>query len=163
MKILIVYVSMGGRTRKVAKKIANTLRSDSIDIEELKFHIKATKMLSIQEELIKGDLSGFSYDKKIEDLEPYDFIFLGTPTWGSQPAPVFYGFLEKVQNHVGKKFILFNTYRLISIKTFEKLEAKIESKGGKVVKKETFKGLFKIKMEKVENFSEEINQEFLNL
>ena len=163
MKVLIVYVSMGGRTRKVATEIANNLKCDSIDIEELRYHEKATKMLSVQEEFMNGDLSGFTYDKKIEDLEPYDLILIGTPTWGSQPVPVFYGYLEKVQNHIGKKFILFNTCRFISIRVFEKLGALIESKGGYVVKTQTFKGVFRIKIVKVDKFIEEINQEHLNL
>ena len=153
---------MGGRTRKVAIEIANNLKSDSIDIEELKYHEKATKMLSVQEQIMNGDLSGFTYDKKIEDLAPYDLIFIGTPTWGSRPVPVFYGYLEKAQNLAGKKFILFNTCRFISIRTFEKLEAEIESKGGEVVKSQTFKGVFRIKMVKVEKFIEEMNQESLN-
>ena len=150
---------MGGRTRKVAKQIANNLKCDSIHVEELKYYTKATKMLSVQEEIVNGDLSGFTYDKKIEDLEPYDLILIGTPTWGSQPVPVFYGYLEKVQNYVGKKFILFNTCRFISIRIFEKLGAIIESKGGDVVKTQTFKGFFRIKMRKVEKFIEEMNQE----
>jgi len=119
-------------------------------------------MLSVQEEIMKGDLSNFSYDKKIEDLELYDIIFFGTPTWGSQPVPVFYGYIEKVQNISGKRFILFNTYRMVAIKTLEKMEDKIESKSGNVVKKQTFKGLFRIRMSKVDNFINDINQELLN-
>ena len=153
---------MGGRTRKVAERIANSLNSDDVDIEELKYHERATKMLSVQEEIMKGDLSNFSYDKKIEDLELYDIIFFGTPTWGSQPTPVFYGYIEKVQNISGKRFILFNTYRMVAIKTLEKMEDKIESKSGNVVKKQTFKGLFRIRMSKVDNFINDINQELLN-
>ena len=141
---------MGGRTRKVAERIASSLGSEDVDIEELKYHERATKMLSVQEDILKGDLSNFSYDKKIEDLEPYDFIFFGTPTWGSQPVPVFFGYIEKVQNINGKKFIIFNTCRMVAIKTLERMESKIQSKGGKVIKKETFKGLFKIKASKVE-------------
>ena len=153
---------MGGRTRKVAERIANSLNSDNVDIEELKYHERATKMLSVQEEIMKGDLSNFSYDKKIEDLELYDIIFFGTPTWGSQPVPVFYGYIEKVQNISGKRFILFNTCRMVAIKTLEKMEDKIESKSGNVVKKQTFKGLFRIRMSKVDNFINDINQELLN-
>ena len=89
---------MGGRTRKVAEQLAKNLKCDSVDIEELKYHEKATKMLSVQEQIMNGDLSGFTYDKKIEDLAPYDLIFIGTPTWGSRPVPAFYGYLEKIQN-----------------------------------------------------------------
>jgi len=158
MKVLIVYLSMGGRTKKVAERIANNLNSDDVDIEELKYHEKATKMLSVQENIMKGDLSDFSYDKKIEDLESYDLIFFGTPTWGSQPVPVFYGYIEKVHNISGKKFIIFNTCRMIAIKTLEKMEEKIESKKGNVAIKRTFKGLFRIKISKVDSFIKEINQ-----
>jgi flavodoxin len=162
MKVLIVYLSMGGRTRKVAEDIANNLNSDNVDIEELKYHKRATKMLSVQEEIMKGDLLNFSYDEKIEDLKPYDIIFFGTPTWGSQPVPVFYGYIEKAQNVSGKKFIIFNTCRMVAIKTLEKMEEKIKSKNGIVVKKHTFKGPFRIKKSKVDRFTNEINQEFLN-
>ena len=153
---------MGGRTRKVAERIASKLNSDVVDIEELKYHERATKMLSVQEDIMKGDLSNFSYDKKIEDLEPYELIFFGTPTWGSQPVPVFYGYIEKTQNISGKRFIIFNTCRMVAIKTLEKMETTIKSKNGNVVKKHTFKGPFRIKMTKVDRFTNEINQEILN-
>ena len=153
---------MGGRTRKVAEKIASNLNSDDIDIAELKYREKATKMLSVQEEIMKGNLSNFSYDNKIEDLEPYDIIFFGTPTWGSQPVPVFYGYIEKTQNINGKKFIIFNTCRMVAINTLEKMEDKINSRNATVVKKQTFKGLFRIKMATVDSFIDEVNQEFLN-
>ena len=127
----------------MAERIASSLVSEEVDIEELKYYESAIKMLSVQEDILKGDLSNFSYDKKIEDLEPYDFIFFGSFS--------------------GKKFIIYNTCRMVAIKTLERMESKIQSKGGKVIKKETFKGLFKIKASKVDNFTQELNQELLKL
>ena len=41
------------------------------------------------------------------------------------------------------------------------MEAEIEEKEGTVVKKHTFKGFFKIKTSKVEEFVEELNQDLM--
>ncbi|MBY9014907.1 MAG: hypothetical protein KGD68_04375 [Candidatus Lokiarchaeota archaeon] len=88
-------------------------------------------------------------------------MFLGFPTHGSRPATVFNGYFEHAQNIDGKNYIVFNTCRMVPGKTLEIMQTEIEKKGGSVVNKRTFKGLFRIKMSKVEEFVEELNQELM--
>ncbi len=151
---------MGGRTKKVAEKIASDLKSSEVVIERIKYTKKLRNFFLEEDKIMKGDLSNFKYNDLILDFEPYDLIVLGTPTYGSLPAVIFNGYIEKVKNIKGKRLILFSTCRLISIKTFRVLEAEIEKRGGKVVKKQVFKGFFKIGIRKVEKFSDELNQDF---
>ena len=161
MKILILYFSMSGRTKKVAEKMASDLKSSEVVIERLKYTKKQRNLMFEEDKIKKGDLSNFKFNETILDLEPYDLIILGSPTYGSLPTVAFNGYIENVRNIKGKSLILFNTCRLISIKTFRVLEAEIGKKGGKVVKKQVFKGFFKIGMRRVEKFIDEINQDFL--
>ena len=162
MKILILYFSMGGRTKKVAEQIASELNSSEVVIERLKYTKKLRNYISEEDTIKKGDLSNFKYNELILDLEPYDLIILGTPTYGSLPAVIFNGYLEIVKKIKGKTFILFNTCRLISIKAFRVLEAEIEKKGGKVVNKQVFKGFFKIGLSKVKKFTNDLNHKYLS-
>ena len=161
MKILILYFSLGGRTKKVAESIAGGLNSSDVSIEQFKYTKKSRTYLSEQNEVMKGDFSNFKYNEKIKDLISYDLILFGSPTHGGRPATVFNGYFEYAQNVDGKNFIVFNTCRFSIGKTLEIMQAAIEQKGGSVVKKRAFKGFFKIKMSKVDKFVEELNREFL--
>ena len=161
MKVLILYFSLGGRTKKVAESIKRGLNSSSVIIEHFEYTKKKREFLSEQNEVMKGDLSGFKYNEDIKDLATYDLIILGFPTHGGRPATIFNGYFEHAQNVDGKNFIIFNTCRFSVGKTFEIMQAVLEQKGGSVVKKRAFKGFFKIKMPKVDKFVEELNQEFM--
>ena len=159
MKVLILYFSLSGRTKKVAETIARGLNSSEISIEQFEYTKNSKDYLSEQNEIMKGDLSNFIYNEKIKDLTSYDLVFLGFPTHWGRPATVFNGYFEYVQNVDGKKFIIFNTCRFLSGKTLTKMQIEIEKKGGSVIKKGTFKNFFKIKMAKVDKFVELLNQE----
>ncbi len=161
MKVLILYFSLGGRTKKVAESIERGLNFSDVRFENFDYIKKKRDFISEQNEVMKGDLSSFKYNEDIKDLGDYDLIFLGFPTHGGRPATVFNGYFEHAQNVDGKNFIIFNTCRFSIGKTFEIMQAVIEQKGGSVVKKRAFKGFFKIKMSKVEEFVKELNQEFM--
>jgi len=62
---------------------------------------------------MKGDLSNFIYNEKINDLATYDLEFFGFPTHGCRPATVFNGYFKNALNIEGKEFIIFNTCRKI--------------------------------------------------
>jgi len=161
MKILILFFSMSGRTKAVAKSIAEGLSSSQVSIEEFKYTKKLKAFLSEQQEIFKGDLSSFNYNETVNDLNPYDVVFFGTPTYGGLPAAIFNGYLEHAQNIQGKSFIVFCTCRFRSGNIFEIMQAEIEKKGGTVVNRRAFKGFFKIKMVKVKNFADELNKELI--
>lgn len=158
MKVLLVYFSLGGRTKKVAEKIVEGFNISDVSIESIKYTKKSRDLIREQDEIMKGNLLNFRYNEIIKDLGPYDLIFFGFPTHGGRPATVFNGYLKHAQNLGGKNFIVFNTCRMIPGKTLEIMQAEIEQKGGSVVNKRIFRGLFRIKMSKVEDFIKELNQ-----
>ena len=162
MRVLVVFFSMGGRTKLVAEKIAEGLKIPDIRIENLEYTKKWRELIPEQEEILQGDLSNFKYNEIINDLAPYDLVFYGFPTHGGRPATVFNGYLKHAQNLDGKNFVIFNTCRMIPGKTLDIMQAEIEQRGGSIVDKQVFKGLFRIKISKIEDFIKELNQNLVN-
>jgi flavodoxin len=161
MKVLVLYFSLGGRTKKVAEYIARGLKNSDVSIEPFEYTKKSRAYLSEQDKIMKGNLSNFKYNENVKDLLPYDLIFFGVPTHGGRPATLFNGYFTHAQNVGGKKFIVFSTCRFSSGKTLENMQAEIEEKGGSVINKRKFSGLFGIKMSKVIDFVDEVNQNFI--
>ncbi len=158
MKILIVFFSMSGRTRRVAQAIAAALRTAEVQIEEIKYNgTSATKLVKEQAVVMKGNLSHFTFKQEILDLAPYDRVFFGTPTYGGAPAPTFQGFLENCKNVTGKEWVLFATCRFMGGKNLSTMRGAIEQKGGKVVAQQMFKGFFKINLQKAQAFGQSLN------
>lgn len=152
---------MGGRTKKVAETIAAELKYSDVNIESLTYTKKLRDLIVEQEKIMNGDLSSFNYNEGIKDLGPYDFVFFGFPTHGGRPATIFNGYLEHVKKFDEKNFIIFCTCRYVPGKTLNIMQTEIEKKGGKVVNKQVFKGIFRIKTSKVKKFVEELNQELI--
>jgi len=161
MRILIIYFSMSGRTKKVVETIVEGLKGHEVQIERIEYPMKARNIISDQEKILNGDLSDFTYNKIIENLAPYDLIFFGNPVYGGRQPAIFDGYLTKAQNINGKKFVIFCTCRFLAGKTLELMQIEIEKKGGIVANKRIFKGFFRIKMTKAQNFAQELSQEFL--
>ncbi len=159
MKILIVFFSMGGRTRRVAQAIAAELRTAEVQVEEIKYNgTSATKLVKEQGGVMKGDLSHFTFKQEILDLAPYDRVFFGMPTYGGAPAPTFHGFLENCKNVQGKECVIFATCRFIGHRNLSLMQEAIEQKGGKVVAQQSFKGFFKINLQKAQAFGQSLNK-----
>lgn len=123
MKILILFFSLGGRTKKVAEDIVEGLNSRDVSIEKFEYSKKFRDYLSEQEEIMKGDLSSFIYNENINDLGPFDLVIFGSPTHGGRPATLFHGYFKHAQNIEGRKFVVFNTCRFSSGKTLDKMDA----------------------------------------
>ncbi|OLS14443.1 MAG: flavodoxin/nitric oxide synthase [Promethearchaeota archaeon CR_4] len=159
MKTLIIFFSMGGRTRQVAQTIATELHNDEVQIEELKYGgKKARSLVNEQDAVRRGDLSHFTFNPAILNLAPYDRILFGTPTYGGLPSPVFEGFLENCKNAAGKEWLLFGTCRLSQGRTFNRMREIIEQKGGRIITQQMFKGFFKINPNKVKAFGQSFNK-----
>ncbi|MBN1697959.1 MAG: hypothetical protein JW881_10635 [Spirochaetales bacterium] len=159
MKTLIVYFSLSGRTRRVAERIKAHITNTEADIGEYRYTESFRVYLSDLEAIRKGILTHFEYNRKFEDLSPYDVVMLGTPVHGAQYAPVFRHFFSNARNMNGKRFILFSTCRFIPGNALPDMQSEIEKKGGIVLKSRTFKGFFFIKTADVDAFIEEVNGE----
>jgi len=108
MKIGIVYYSRTGNTKQVAKTLEEKLKEkhaevDLIEIEHVKRpgFLTAGKAASNQQELpIKN--TDF-------DMQKYDVILAGSPTWAGKPSPFTTSFMNKAENMKGKKGAVFGT------------------------------------------------------
>lgn len=107
-KILIVYLSRTGNTEAIAKMIRASVGSDLVSLELEKPYPKDYK--AIVEQVAKENETGFlpPLKTKIENIEKYDTIFLGFPTWGMQLPPPLKSFLNEYDLS-GKMIVPFNT------------------------------------------------------
>ena len=109
MKKLVVYYTLSGNTRAVAKRIARTLRADLMEIRTVKsYPDDYDVLLSLGQKEIKS-----GYMPQIEqlpfDASRYGTIVLGTPVWWSSFAPAVKKFMTGV-SWKGKKVYPFATH-----------------------------------------------------
>jgi len=108
MKIGIVYYSRTGNTKQVAKTLEEKLKEKKAEVELIEIEnvkrpgfFTAGRASSHQEELpIKN--TDFN-------MEKYDIIIAGSPTWAGKPSPFITTFINKAENIKGKKIALFGT------------------------------------------------------
>ncbi|NLD38191.1 MAG: flavodoxin [Desulfatiglans sp.] len=88
-KILIIFFSHSGNTRKIAKQIYAIIGGDLIEIETTdKYPADHSEIL---EKARKEIAAGYrpALKTKIENISKYDLLFLGYPNWwGTIPTPV---------------------------------------------------------------------------
>ena len=88
-KILIVYYSHTGNTRKIAKQIHANIGGDLIEIETIDQY--PADHSEILEQARKEINTGYkpALKNKIENIKEYTVLFLGYPNWwGTIPTPV---------------------------------------------------------------------------
>jgi len=131
MKPLVVYYSLTGKTRLVAQAIAEALNATLVEITETK-----PRRLGPLVYLIGGFAAMTNRGSKINpidlDLNQHEPIFIGSPNWGSRPAPAINSFIYQT-NFEGRSIIPFftmggtNPERILA-----NITAKIEKSQGKV-------------------------------
>ena len=106
MKKLIVFYSLDGNTRFIARAIAESTGADMMELQprvqpELKGFMKY--LWGGRQVFMKEKPQLLSFQKNPQD---YDLIFIGTPVWAFTYAPALASFFEliKLQN---KKIALF--------------------------------------------------------
>lgn len=106
-KILIVYLSRTNNTKAVAQIIQKKVGGDLVVLELESPYPKDYKATVAQVE--KENNSGYLPPLKTKvDIEKYDIVFIGFPTWGMQLPPPMKSFLNQY-NLKGKTVIPFNT------------------------------------------------------
>ena len=110
MKKLVVYYSIGGNTRAVARRIARTLRADVLEIKTVKAYPDDYDVLV---SLGKKEVES-GYIPQIEplaiDWAKYDAVIVGTPVWWYTFAPAVRTFLKNYSHSLkGKKVFPFET------------------------------------------------------
>lgn len=107
--MLVVYFSHSGNTRIIAEQIKNATGADIFEIQPVKDYPKDYKTVVDQ---AKKEINA-SYrpelKTKINNIESYDVIFVGSPNWWSTIAPPVATFLSGY-NLAGKTIIPFITH-----------------------------------------------------
>lgn len=103
MKTIVLYYSLGGRTKAAAERIAAEKNAEIYEVEEL-------KKRGFFNALFKGCPSSMKREaSEIKtlgcNLDEYDKIIIGAPVWGGFPAPAFNAMLNFLP--AGKEVELF--------------------------------------------------------
>lgn len=143
MKSLVVYYSLTGKTKMVAQAIAEALNATLMEITE-------RRPIPIPFVYLSGGFRAMTNrGSKINpidvDLKQYERIFIGSPTWGSRPAPAVNSFIYQT-NFEGRSIIPFFTMGGDNAEgALANITAKIERSQGKVA------GSFAISSSRVSN------------
>lgn len=103
MKTLVIYYSFSGHTAKIAKKKAEKIGADLIEVKEAKKRSKLsayTKGCRAAMKQKKVELAPF-----VADFDAYDKIYIGAPVWAGYPAPAINTLLDMIPE--GKSIYMF--------------------------------------------------------
>lgn len=93
MKKLIVFYSLGGNTRAVARKMAQTLKADILEIKTVKtYPDDYDVLLGLGEREVATGYIPQLKPYRI-DFSKYDAVLIGTPVWWSSFAPAVKSFI----------------------------------------------------------------------
>ncbi len=105
-KVLIVYYSKSGKTKKVAEKLAKRLDADMVEIIDNKNRNGIFGFIFSGRDAVKEKMADI---KEIGvDLKKYDRIIVGTPVWASKLSTPALTFLRKYKNDISE-YSLFYT------------------------------------------------------
>jgi flavodoxin len=131
MKPLVVYYSLTGKTKLVAQVIAEALSATLVEIKETKPRKLGPSIYAIGG--LEAKMNKGSKINPIDvDLKQHEKIFIGSPIWGSRPAPAINSFIYKT-SFEGRSIIPFFTMAGDNAeKALANITAKIEKNQGKV-------------------------------
>ena len=108
-KILVAYYSWGGNTRTAAEKIKAQTGADLIEIiPKTAYPTDYSECVAQARKETKADFRP-AIKTKVENINDYDVILIGTPNWCSTIAPPVATFLSE-NNLDGKTVALFVTH-----------------------------------------------------
>lgn len=92
-KTLIVYFSWGGNTRTVANHIHDLIGGDMVEVETVVPYPDTYEEVT---QIAPGELASDyrpELKTKVENMDEYDTLIVGTPIWGSHLTPAMKSFL----------------------------------------------------------------------
>lgn len=111
-KTLVAYFSATGATKRLAKKIANTLDADIFEIEPLIEYSNDDLKWPSRDNRSFIEMKNKSFRpsvvNKISNIDSYDEVFLGFPIWYYTAPTIINTFIEQ-HNLVGKDIYVFVT------------------------------------------------------
>jgi flavodoxin len=140
---LVVFYSLDGDVRFLARTLAKELELDAMELELVKPHPTHGFMKYFK----GGFLAAIGATPPLRplayDAAHYDLLFIGTPVWNSRPTPAVRTFL-KGADLKGKRVAFFTSYGGSDVKTHRILNSLVP--GAKVVGNIGFK--MPLKMDK---------------
>lgn len=119
MRILIVFYSRTGTTRKVAEDLERELDADVFELEDNKDRSGILGYLYSAYQALTKKL--VEIEKPELDPYSYDLIVVGTPVWAGNMAPAVRTFLHEYAGHF-KDLAFFATYNGSSGSVFENMQ-----------------------------------------
>jgi flavodoxin len=107
-KILIVYLSRTNNTKAIAQIIQKNVGGTLVALELVKPYPENYR--ATVEQVANENATGFlpPLRTKIDNIDKYDVVFVGFPTWGMQLPPPMKSFLKQYDLR-GKTIVPFNT------------------------------------------------------
>jgi len=106
-KVLVVYYSLSGRTKDIARQIADKTQGDLYEIKTVKEYSSPSVYAESKKELSKGDYPGLRTDN-LPDVTKYDTVFIGGPVWWYTMSSPLYSFLNQTSLN-GVRVVPFST------------------------------------------------------
>ncbi len=108
MKIGIVYYSRTGNTRKAAHVLEEKFKKENTEVDLIEIeHAKRPGFLTAGRAAMKQE--EVPIKNTDFDMKKYDFLIVGSPTWGGCPSPFVKSFIDRAKNIKGKKAAVFGT------------------------------------------------------
>ena len=108
-KVLIAYFSWSGNTKQIAEQIKEITGGDVFEIQAAKPYSTNYNTCVEEAKVEKEKNARPAIKGKVENIDDYDYIFIGYPNWwGTMPMPVF-TFLDSY-NFKGKTLLPFYTH-----------------------------------------------------
>ncbi|MBE6499053.1 MAG: flavodoxin [Methanobrevibacter thaueri] len=131
MAKIIIYYSQGGRTDLVAKTLAKNLNADLVRISDLKNRKGFKNKLFASINAFRETKTEILPEKV--NLENYDTIYFGTPTWAGNPTPAILTIIDRCDLK-SKDVILFATMDANHGESnIARLEEKVKLRGARVI------------------------------
>lgn len=108
-KTLIVYFSWGGNTRTVANHIHDLVSGDIVEVETIVPYPDTYEEVT---QIAPGELESDyrpELKTKVDNMDEYDTLIVGTPIWGGHLTPAMKSFLASY-NLSGKSIAPFCTH-----------------------------------------------------
>ena len=158
MKILVIYFTMSGRTKKTAEAIASALSNHEVSYLPLELTGKFIEKIKKLDKFENNDYSDVESQLSTLDAANYGLMIIGMPTYGNFPPKVYNEILRRLNDLSGKMVVVFNTARFSGGKCLEYMKDKIEEVGGKVIEQSKFRKIFWIGTKNAIKFGNQINE-----
>ncbi len=158
MKALIVYYSMGGRTKKTALAIASELSKYEVTFVGIKLPGNFFQRIQVFDDFEKGKFDLIEDELNSLDAASYDLVFFGMPTYGNKPPGTFEEIMKRMKNFKGKQVIIFTTARFTGKGTLEYMKERIEKEGAQVTNQYNFRRFFWLGKRNAIKFGKKINE-----